>query len=96
MSSTTTTTYPSIAIIGGGLGGLSLLLTLSRRGVPAVAYERDVAFSARAHLGGSLDLGWESGQRALRENGLQDAFNENSRPEGEEMFLYNASGKVLI
>ncbi|PIL33925.1 hypothetical protein GSI_03632 [Ganoderma sinense ZZ0214-1] len=87
---------PRIAIIGGGLGGLALLLTLHRRGVPATLYERDPAFDARAHLGGSLDLGWKSGQRALRENGLQDAFDNNSRPEGEEMRIYDGAGKLHL
>ncbi|PIL33921.1 hypothetical protein GSI_03628 [Ganoderma sinense ZZ0214-1] len=89
-------TQPRIAIIGGGLGGLALLLTLHRRGVPATLYERDPAFDARAHLGGSLDLGWKSGQRALRENGLQDAFDKNSRPEGEEMRIYDGAGKLHL
>ncbi|RDX51408.1 FAD/NAD(P)-binding domain-containing protein [Lentinus brumalis] len=95
-SSSAISATPRIAIIGGGLGGLSLLLTLSRRGVPATLYERDPTFSARAHLGGQLDLGWASGQRALRENGLQDEFTRNSRPEGEEMKMYDASGKLLL
>ncbi|PIL34824.1 hypothetical protein GSI_02611 [Ganoderma sinense ZZ0214-1] len=87
---------PRIAIIGGGLGGLSLLLTLHRRGVPATLYERDPAFDARAHLGGSLDLGWKSGQRALPENGLQDAFDKNSRPEGEDLRVCDGTGKVHL
>ncbi|RPD59128.1 FAD/NAD(P)-binding domain-containing protein [Lentinus tigrinus ALCF2SS1-7] len=85
---------PRIAIIGGGLGGLTLLLTLSRRGVPATLYERDANFSSRAHLGGTLDLGWKTGQRALRENGLRDEFTKNSRPEGEELRIYDASGEL--
>ncbi|RPD57240.1 FAD/NAD(P)-binding domain-containing protein [Lentinus tigrinus ALCF2SS1-7] len=92
----TTTTTPRIAIIGGGLGGLTLLLTLAHRGVPATLYERDASVAARAHLGGVLDLGWTSGQRALRENGLQDAFMKHSRPEGEEMKMYDASGKLHL
>ncbi|EJF58085.1 monooxygenase [Dichomitus squalens LYAD-421 SS1] len=87
-------THPCIAILGGGLGGLALLLTLHRRGVHATLYERDVGFNARAHLGGSLDLGWESGQCALRENGLQEEFDKNSRPEGEEMRIYDGAGKL--
>ncbi|KAI0737342.1 monooxygenase [Daedaleopsis nitida] len=89
-------THPKIAIVGGGLAGLSLLLTLHRRGVQATLYERDPSFSARAHLGGSLDLGWKSGQRALRENGLQDEFTKNSRPEGEELKMYDAAGKLHL
>ncbi|KAM5543263.1 hypothetical protein V8D89_003137 [Ganoderma adspersum] len=89
-------TQPRIAIIGGGLGGLALLSTLQRRGVPATLYERDTAFDARAHLGGSLDLGWKSGQRALRENGLQDEFDKNSRPEGEEMRICDGAGKIHL
>ncbi|TFK82273.1 monooxygenase [Polyporus arcularius HHB13444] len=96
MSLQTSATTPRIAIIGGGLGGLTLLLTLSRRGVPATLYERDVSVSVRAHLGGVLDLGWTSGQRALRENGLQDEFMKHSRPEGEEMKIYDASGKLHL
>ena len=78
---------PRIASVGGGVSGLVLLLTLHRRGVPATVYERDTGFSARAHLGGTLDLIWESGQRALRENGLQETFEKHSRPEGQEFKL---------
>ncbi|KAI0794684.1 hypothetical protein C8Q74DRAFT_1407118 [Fomes fomentarius] len=89
-------TTPKIAIIGGGLAGLTLLVTLHRRGVKATLYERDPDISARAHLGGCLDLGWKSGQRALRENGLQDEFTKNSRPEGEELKIYDASGELHL
>ncbi|PIL34877.1 hypothetical protein GSI_02664 [Ganoderma sinense ZZ0214-1] len=94
--STNISTQPRIAIIGAGLGGLALLLTLHRRGIPATVYERDTSFDARAHLGGSLDLGWKSGQRALRENALQDAFDKHSRPEGEEMKICDSTGNVHL
>ncbi|KAI1785316.1 monooxygenase [Ganoderma leucocontextum] len=87
---------PRVAIIGGGMGGLALLLTLHRRGVAAALYERDTGFNARAHLGGTLDLGWKSGQRALRENGLQGEFDKNSRPEGDEMRVYDGAGKLHL
>ncbi|KAI0750493.1 FAD/NAD(P)-binding domain-containing protein [Fomes fomentarius] len=87
---------PKIAIVGGGLAGLTLLLTLHRRGLFATLYERDPNFNTRAHLGGVLDLGWTSGQRALRENGLQHEFTNNSRPEGEELKIYDASAKLHL
>ena len=96
MSTYTAQPCPKIAIIGGGLGGLVLLLTLHRRGIPATLYERDVDFATRAHLGGSLDLGYKSGQRALRENGLEDEFKAHSRPEGEELKIYDATGTLLL
>ncbi|OSC98646.1 monooxygenase FAD-binding protein [Trametes coccinea BRFM310] len=87
---------PRIAIVGGGLAGLVLLLTLSRRGIPATLYERDADSNSRARLGGMLDLEWESGQRALRENGLEDAFKKNSRREAEEMKLCGKAGVPLM
>ena len=83
MTDAQTTTQPRIAIIGGGLGGLSLLLTLHNRGIPAALYEREVSSSSRTHLGGTLDLGYDSGRRALRENGLDALFKHHSRPEGD-------------
>ncbi|PIL30302.1 hypothetical protein GSI_07484 [Ganoderma sinense ZZ0214-1] len=49
---------PRIAIIGGGPGGLTLLLTPHKRGIPATLYEREASFSTHRHLGGTLDLGY--------------------------------------
>ncbi|TFK79977.1 monooxygenase FAD-binding protein [Polyporus arcularius HHB13444] len=93
---TSTSTQPRIAIIGGGPGGLVLLLTLLRRGVPATVYERDTGFNARAHLGGMLDLGWGSGQRALRENGLEDVFKAHSRRNAEEAKVCGKDGVPIL
>lgn len=91
-----TATHPRIAIIGGGPGGLVLLLTLLRRGVPATIYERDTGFNARAHLGGMLDLGWNSGQRALRENSLEEVFRANSRRDAEEAKICGKDGVPIV
>ena len=84
--------HPRIAIVGGGLAGLVLLITLHRRGVPATLYERDPAFDSRAHLGAPLDLGWETGQRALRENGLQVDFEKSAGAEGRR--IYDGAGTL--
>ncbi|KAI0649592.1 monooxygenase FAD-binding protein [Trametes meyenii] len=81
-----------IAIIGGGPGGLILLLTLLRRDVSVTLYEREVDYNSRAHLGGMLDLEYDSGQRALRENGLEDAFRKYGRRDAEEMKMTNKDG----
>ncbi|KAI0794664.1 FAD/NAD-P-binding domain-containing protein [Fomes fomentarius] len=87
---------PRIVIIGGGLAGLTLLLTLHRRGVPATLYEREPSADSRAHLGGMLDLGYDSGQRALRENGLKDAFEQHSRVDAQELRMYYRNGNVRM
>ncbi|RPD58782.1 FAD/NAD-P-binding domain-containing protein [Lentinus tigrinus ALCF2SS1-7] len=80
----TITPQPNIVIVGGGPGGLVVLLTLLTRGIRATLYEREESSNARAYLGGMLDLTWEEGQRALRENGLADAFKANSRIDAQE------------
>ncbi|KAI0794655.1 hypothetical protein C8Q74DRAFT_588348 [Fomes fomentarius] len=94
--SSTSTTKPRIVIIGGGLAGLTLLLTLHRRGVPATLYEREPSADSRAHLGGMLDIGYDSGRRALRENGLEEAFVKNSRLEAQEFKMCDKKGNFLM
>ena len=42
------TSYPSIAIIGGGLGGLALAVACRHRGIPYTIYERDAHFDQRS------------------------------------------------
>ncbi|OJT05202.1 Tetracycline resistance protein from transposon [Trametes pubescens] len=83
---------PRIAIVGGGPSGLVLLLTLHKRGIPATLYEREVDSKSRAHLGGMLDLEWNSGQRALRENGMEDTFRKYSRRDAQEFRVGGKDG----
>ena len=43
-----TQSYPHVAIIGGGIGGVALAVACLHRGIPFTLYERDRDFSARA------------------------------------------------
>jgi 2-polyprenyl-6-methoxyphenol hydroxylase-like FAD-dependent oxidoreductase len=82
-----------IAIVGGGLGGLTLARVLQLHGVDPVIYEREASPDARGQ-GGTLDLHPESGQRAMREAGLESEFWANARPEGADMKLLGKDGTV--
>ncbi|MBL1100859.1 FAD-dependent oxidoreductase [Streptomyces coffeae] len=84
-----------IAIIGAGPGGLTLARVLHRHGIDAVVYEREPSRAARTQ-GGMLDLHTESGQRALREAGLEDAFQAIARREGQDMRLLEPDGTLLL
>ncbi|MFJ1796979.1 FAD-dependent oxidoreductase [Kitasatospora griseola] len=83
-----------IGIVGGGPGGLTLARLLTRRGIPATVYERDAGPDARLQ-GGTLDLHLETGQRALREAGLTEAFRRHARPEGQDLLLLDHTGTLL-
>ncbi|TBU61782.1 oxidoreductase, partial [Dichomitus squalens] len=91
-----TTIHPRIAIIGGGPRGLTLALTLHRRGISYTVYERETDQEARAHLGGILDVGYDSAQRALRENGLGKVFVRVSRPDADTFRTYDSAGNLLF
>src|ERR1700753_1227619 len=84
-----------VAIVGGGLGGLTLARGLSRHGIGATVYEREPSRSARSQ-GGQLDLHPESGQRALADAGLTGGFASEARPEGEEHRILDPSGRIVI
>ncbi|WP_433538718.1 FAD-dependent oxidoreductase [Micromonospora sp. CA-249363] len=84
-----------LAIVGGGLGGLTLARILHLHGVEAVVHEREANRSARSQ-GGMLDLHPESGQRALTEAGLGGDFRASARPEGEEHRILDPAGRTLV
>lgn len=75
--------YP-IAVIGGGLGGLTLARVLRVHGVDAAVFDRDAALTTRSQ-GGMLDIHEESGQAALRAAGLHEGFRKLALPGGEAM-----------
>ncbi|AFL86838.1 2-polyprenyl-6-methoxyphenol hydroxylase-like oxidoreductase [Terriglobus roseus DSM 18391] len=84
----------SIAIIGGGPGGLTLARLLQQQGAEVVVYERDQSRSARVQ-GSALDLHEGSGLAALEAAGLMEAFWANHRPDLDRLRLTDASGTLL-
>jgi 2-polyprenyl-6-methoxyphenol hydroxylase-like FAD-dependent oxidoreductase len=85
----------SLAVVGGGLGGPVLARILQRHGVASTIHELETSIDARPQ-GGMLDLHEESGQRALREAGLFEAFREHVNPQDEAMRVLDKTGAVFI
>lgn len=85
----------TIAIIGGGPGGLTLARLLQMAGANVNVYERDKDSNARAK-GATLDLHEESGLLALQEAGLMDAFWANYRPGADRMHLMDKAANSIL
>jgi 2-polyprenyl-6-methoxyphenol hydroxylase-like FAD-dependent oxidoreductase len=88
-----TTKPPSIAIIGAGLGGLTLSRILAKNSIPSTIYEADPSPTHRAQ-GGTLDLKPDTGQRAIKLAGLLDGFRSLARAAGEDMRILDKHGKI--
>ena len=80
-----------VAIIGGGIGGLTAAIALRSRGVDTVVYEQ--AEQPR-EVGAGLHL-WANAVRALREVGLGDAVERISIPIESER-IYTEAGELLV
>ncbi|EAT88404.2 hypothetical protein HBI56_125680 [Parastagonospora nodorum] len=83
---------PKIAIVGAGPVSLTLANILQNNDISFTVFE--AADSIRSS-GGSLDLHPESGQLALKEANLWDAFVKLSRPESDCDKIVNIDGEVL-
>jgi 2-polyprenyl-6-methoxyphenol hydroxylase-like FAD-dependent oxidoreductase len=83
-----------IAIIGGGLGGLTLALILHRKGIASAVYELDESPRSRRQ-GGMLDMHEESAQFALREAGLFEEFQNLILAGGEATRVLDKTAAVL-
>ncbi|KAK0647122.1 hypothetical protein B0T16DRAFT_328387 [Cercophora newfieldiana] len=86
---------PEIAIIGGGPCGLTLARLLECKGLDYVVYERDESENS-TRTGGSLDIHPETGQRALQEGGLFEAFQNYARYDDTVLTLADKSGKRIL
>lgn len=75
--------YP-IAIIGGGLGGLTTARVLHVNGITAAVFELEADRQARVQ-GGMLDIHEENGQKAIHSAKLYDEFLKIVHPGGESM-----------
>ncbi|MEV0555890.1 NAD(P)/FAD-dependent oxidoreductase [Streptomyces sp. NPDC050597] len=88
------TRHHSIAIVGAGLGGLTLARVLHVHGIPATVYEADPSEKSRTQ-GGQLDIHEDDGQRALADAGLTDEFRAIIHEGAEAARVLDQHGKLL-
>ncbi|MGR3868055.1 FAD-dependent oxidoreductase [Streptomyces graminifolii] len=90
-----TTPHHPIAIIGGGLGGLTLARVLHVNGIESAVFERDDSPAARTQ-GGMLDIHEDEGQVALHAAGLYKEFRALVHPGGEATRVLDRAATVLV
>src|SRR5215831_17648447 len=85
----------SIAIVGGGPGGLTLARLLQLKGADVKVYERDFDKHARVQ-GSPLDMHEGSGLAAIRKANLLDEFKKNYRPGADKMLIVNECAEIFF
>lgn len=85
--------HKSIAIVGGGPGGLMLARLLQLKNADVKVYERDLNKNARVQ-GSPLDMHEGSGMDALREADLLTEFKKNYRPGADKLLIVNEHAEI--
>ncbi|WP_067462144.1 FAD-dependent oxidoreductase [Actinomadura macra] len=88
-------THHPIAIIGGGLGGLTAARVLHVHGVQVAVFDLEPDRGARTQ-GGMLDIHEENGQKALHAAGLHEDFRKIVHDGGQALRLLNKDGTVAL
>lgn len=82
-------TYPNVAIIGGGIGGVALAVACLQRGIPFTLYERDINFNARSQ-GYGLTL--QQASKAIEGLGI---FSLNEGVISTRHVVHTTDGKII-
>ncbi|PKW11502.1 2-polyprenyl-6-methoxyphenol hydroxylase [Streptomyces sp. 1222.5] len=95
MTTTPSLPHHPVAVVGAGLGGLTLARVLHVHGIEAAVFDLDASAAARTQ-GGMLDIHDDSGQPALRAAGLYDEFLARVHPGGQAVRVLDRHGTVRL